>query len=129
MESAGTLRVVVAPDGSGDFARGQQALDHVPPYGNKRLVIEIRPGIYKERVTVLADRRRVTFLGSDAAKTVITFNMCATEAGGTFFSSTVDIEDAEFEAANITFEKLLRGIFANLGSGDAVFLEQLLVFF
>lgn len=103
-ESARTVRVVVAQDGSGDFRTVQQAVDHAPPYGDKRLVIEIRPGTYKERVTVPADRPRVTFLGSNAASTVITFGAGASQVGGTFFSSTVDIEGAQFEAANITFE-------------------------
>lgn len=103
-ESANAVRVVVAQDGSGDFKTVQQAIDHAPPYGNKRLIVEIRPGRYKERVTVPADRPRVTFLGSDASRTVISFGMGASQVGGTFFSSTVDIEGAQFEAANITFE-------------------------
>ena len=104
VELTSALHVVVAQDGSGDFKTVQQAVDHAPPYGNKRLVIEIRPGTYKERVTVPQDRPRVTFLGSDAATTVITFGIGASQVGGTFFSSTVDIEGAQFEAANITFE-------------------------
>ena len=103
-DTSGAVRVVVAADGSGDFKTVQMAIDHAPPYGSKRLVIEIRPGIYHERVTVPQDRARVTFLGSDAANTVITFNAGAKDVGGTFFSSTVDVEGSQFEAANITFE-------------------------
>jgi pectinesterase len=80
------------------------AIDHAPPYGNGRLVIEIRPGIYRERVKIPQDRPRVTLLGTDAAKTVITFNAGAKDVGGTFFSSTVDVEGSDFEAANVTFE-------------------------
>lgn len=99
-----TVHVSVAQDGSGDFRTVQMAIDHAPPYGDKRLVIEIRPGTYHERVIVPQDRPRVTFLGSDAAATVITFNAGAKDVGGTFFSSTVDVEGSDFEAANITFE-------------------------
>jgi Pectinesterase len=95
---------VVAADGTGDFTTVQRAIDHAPVYRDKRLVIEIRPGIYHERVTVPQDKPRVTFLGSDAAHTIITFDAGASSVGGTFFSSTVDIEGAEFEAAHITFE-------------------------
>jgi pectinesterase len=99
------IHVVVAADGSGDFKTVQYAIDHAPPeLGRQRLIIEIRPGTYHERVTVPQDRPRVTFLGSDAASTVITSNMSAKAAGGTFFSSTVKVEGAEFEAENITFE-------------------------
>lgn len=101
---SGAMHVVVAQDGSGDFKTVQMAIDHAPVYGSGRLVIEIRPGIYRERITVPQDKPRVTFLGQDAAKTVVTYDAGASSVGGTFFSSTVDIEGAEFEASNITFE-------------------------
>ncbi|HVW08651.1 MAG TPA: pectinesterase family protein [Bryobacteraceae bacterium] len=99
------MQVVVAADGSGDFKTIQMAIDHAPfvPAG-QRLNIEIRPGIYKERLVVPQDRPRTTFLGEDAAKTIITAAMSAKEAGGTFLSSTVDVQGAEFHAGNITFE-------------------------
>jgi pectinesterase len=100
----GAVHVVVSQDGKGDFKTIQQAIDHAPLYGSDRLVIEIRPGSYHERVMVPQDRPRVTFQGQDAATTVITYSMSATAAGGTFFSSIVHIEADEFEAENITFE-------------------------
>ncbi|MGH9353299.1 MAG: pectinesterase family protein [Terriglobia bacterium] len=103
---SGSIRVVVAADGSGDFKTVQQAVDHAPPEGAGRLIIAIKPGTYHERVTVPRDRPRVTFLGlgRNPAATVITYNMSAAAAGGTFFSSTVDVEGAQFEASNMTFE-------------------------
>jgi len=99
------MQVVVAADGSGDFETIQRAIDHAPfvPDG-QRLNIEIRPGIYKERLVVPQDRPRTTFLGENAATTIITAAMSAKEAGGTFLSSTVDVQGAEFHAENITFE-------------------------
>jgi pectinesterase len=98
------VHVVVSQDGKGDFQTIQQAIDHAPLYGEDRLVIDIRPGIYHERVMVPQDRPRVTFQGQDAATTVITYSMSATAAGGTFFSSIVHIEAPEFHAENVTFE-------------------------
>ena len=102
------VRVVVASDGTGNFQTVQSAIDHALDHGplrpKQRLVIDIRPGTYRERVTIPQDRPRVTLHGADAATTVITFNAGAKDVGGTFFSSTVDVEGAEFEAANITFE-------------------------
>jgi pectinesterase len=102
------VRVVVAQDGSGDFPTVQMAVDHgfdrVLAPTTARLIIEIRPGTYHERVRVPEDRPRVMLVGSNAANTVITYDMSAKQAGGTFFSATVDINSAEFEAENITFE-------------------------
>jgi pectinesterase len=102
------VHVVVAADGTGDFRTVQSAVDHAldggPLRPKQRLVIEIRPGTYHERVMIPQDRPRVTLLGADAASTTITFNAGAKDVGGTFFSSTVDGEGAEFEAVNVTFE-------------------------
>jgi pectinesterase len=80
------------------------AFDRVLAPTTARLIIEIRPGIYHERVRVPHDRPRVTFLGQDAQSTVITYGLGAKDVGGTFFSATVDINADEFEAQNITFE-------------------------
>ena len=108
-ETSGTttsVRVLVSSDGHGDFQTIQQAIDHAPAYGQGRLVIAIQPGVYRERLVVPQDRPRVTFLGlgNDPAATLITYSMSAAAAGGTFLSSTVDVEGADFEATNITFE-------------------------
>jgi pectinesterase len=99
------MQVVVAADGSGDFKTIQMAIDHAPfvPEG-QRLNIEITPGTYHERLVVPQDRPRTTFIGKDAATTIITAAMSAREAGGTFLSSTVDVQGAEFHAENVTFE-------------------------
>lgn len=99
------VRMVVAQDGSGDSRTIQWAVDHAPPAKpGQRIVIEIRPGTYRERVIVPQDRPLVSFLGSDAASTVITYDMSAKAAGGTFFSATVNVQGAGFRAENITFE-------------------------
>lgn len=99
------MQVVVAADGSGDFTTIQRAIDHAPfvPEG-QRLNIEIRPGTYRERLVVPQDRPRTSFIGENAATTIITAAMSAKEAGGTFLSSTVDVQGAEFHAENVTFQ-------------------------
>jgi pectinesterase len=107
------VHVVVAQDGTGDFPTVQNAVDHAldkAPIGpNGRLYIEIRPGTYNERVVVPQDMPRVTFAGKDAATTIITHAQTAKETGGTFFSATVDVDGAAFEADNITFENRGQG--------------------
>src|SRR5947199_876619 len=107
-ERVSDVHLTVAPDGTGTFQTVQSAIDHSLDRGRlrpeQRLVIDIRPGTYNERVMSPHDRARVTLRGTDAATTVITFNAGAKDVGGTFFSSTVDVEGTAFEAANITFE-------------------------
>jgi pectinesterase len=102
------IRVVVAQDGSGDFPTVQNAVDHVmdrvlAPFAG-RIIIELRPGVYHERVRIPADRPRITLRGEDAAKTVISYRVGAKDVGGTFFSAVVDVNAPEFEAENLTFE-------------------------
>lgn len=101
-----TVRVVVAANGTGNFRTIQQAIDHAPDEKNGRLIIAIRPGVYRERVRIPETRRRVTLLGmgKNPQDTVITYNMSAAAAGGTFFSSTVDVQGEGFEASNLTIE-------------------------
>jgi pectinesterase len=99
------VHLLVAADGSGDFKTIQMALDHAPAYSSsQRLVIELRPGRYHERVKVPQDRPRVTFLGKNPATTLVEFSVGAKDVGGTFFSSVVEVDGAEFHASNITFE-------------------------
>lgn len=107
------VHVRVSPDLKGtvanrdDFPTVQMALDHAPEAGaNGRLYIHIAPGVYRERVFVTQNRARTTFLGTGAKPedVVITAAQNAKSAGGTFFSSTVEVMGAGFEADNLTFE-------------------------
>jgi pectinesterase len=105
--AAEALRAVVTADGTGDFQTIQRAVDHVldhPPANVGRVILEVRPGVYRERVKIPQDAPRVTLLGSDAASTAIVYSMGAEAAGGTFFSPGVEVDGAGFEAVNIRFE-------------------------
>ena len=102
-----TVRAVVAADGSGDFASVQRAVDHVLDRGPStvtRVILEIRAGVYRERVKIPRDRPNLTLRGADAASTLIAASMSAGQAGGTFFSPIVEIDGDGFAAENISFE-------------------------
>ncbi|MBW4039357.1 MAG: pectin esterase [Acidobacteria bacterium] len=107
------VHVRVSPDSKGttastnDFPTIQMALDHAPQPGPEgRLYLEIAPGVYRERVIVTQNRPRTTVvgMGSKPEDVVITASQNAKSAGGTFFSSTVEVYGAAFEADNVTFE-------------------------
>src|SRR3954465_10121464 len=102
--------LVVAPDGSGEFKTVQAAVDAVPANNPSRVVIHIKPGTYKERITVAKTKPFVTFEGEDAATTVLTFDKNVSDIGpdgkqlGTFGSYSTMVEGHDFLASNITFE-------------------------
>jgi len=90
----------------------QMALDHHPfagvgPDGRLgRVFIEIAPGTYHERVIITQNHANITLLGMGKSPedVVITNSLNAKQAGGTFFTETIEINGVGFEADNITFE-------------------------
>ena len=89
------------------FPTIQNALDHHPwPGPGGRVYIEIEPGTYHERIIVTQNHPNITLIGmgKTPADTVITNSLNAKQAGGTFFTETVEINGAGFEADNLTFE-------------------------
>lgn len=112
------VHVRVSPDvktgieGTTEFPTIQMAMDHHPfagvgPNGKPgRVYIEIAPGVYHERVIVTQNHTNITLvgMGKTPADVVITNSLNAKQAGGTFFTETVEINGTGFEADNITFE-------------------------
>lgn len=103
-------KIVVAPDGSGDFTSVQAALDKIPA-GNKTPVsIFVKKGIYKEVITVDARKEFVSLIGEDKSNTILTYNNHAgtkLENGDTLNTWTCAsffVYGNNFHAENITFE-------------------------
>ncbi|WP_433233240.1 pectinesterase family protein [Micromonospora sp. CA-248260] len=102
---------VVARDGSGDFTSVQAAVDAVPVGNTSRYTITIRPGTYRERVTVPAGKPYVSFVGStgDARDVVIVYDNASgtpKPGGGTYGTSgsaSVTIDGNDFTARHLTF--------------------------
>ena len=55
--------VIVAADGSGDFRTVQEAINAVATNEATRAVIFIKPGNYKEKIKVPAEKRNLTLMG------------------------------------------------------------------
>ena len=102
--SANATDLTVAADGTGDVRTVQAAVDRVPANNKRRFVIEIKPGTYVEQVRVPANKPYISFIGTDAAKTIITFNLSNKDAGSTSASYSVYIGGHDFYAENVTFE-------------------------
>jgi len=89
------------------FPTIQNALDHHPfATDGGRVFIEIVPGTYRERVIITQNHANITFigLGKSPEDVVITNSLNAKTAGGTFFTETVEVNGAGFEADNLTIE-------------------------
>jgi pectinesterase len=98
------VKLTVAADGSGDFTTVQQAVDHVPDNNKQPVLIYIKPGTYKEQIRVPASKPFVTFLGSKAEQTILTFNLSNPQVGSTSATYSTYIGGSDFHAENITFE-------------------------
>jgi pectinesterase len=112
------VHVRVSPDvktgleSTTEYRTIQMAMDHHPSAGvgpdgrPSRVFIEIEPGIYHERVIVTQNHSNITFLGMGRSPedVVITNSLNAKEAGGTFFTETLEINGDGFEADNLTVE-------------------------
>jgi pectin methylesterase-like acyl-CoA thioesterase len=69
---AGAKKLVVAADGTGDFATVQGALDFVPEGNKAPITIFIRKGIYNE-IIFFTGKDNLTILGEDRKKTIIAY--------------------------------------------------------
>lgn len=109
------------------FPTIQNALDHHPwpAAGSRgkdgspaRIYIEIEPGIYHERVIVTQNHPNITLIGKGKSPedVVITNSLNARQAGGTFFTQTVEVNGDGFEADNLTFENSA----GNMGQAVAI---------
>ncbi|GLT38103.1 hypothetical protein SLA2020_123700 [Shorea laevis] len=105
------VRKTISPDGTGDFKTIKEAINSIPLYNTKRIVLIIKPGIYREKITVPRTVPFVTFLGDASNQPTITGNDTASSFSGrggtplkTFQSATVAVDADYFIAINIKFE-------------------------
>ena len=107
---------VVARDGSGDFTSVQAAVDAVPVGNARRYTITIRPGTYRETVTIPADKPYVSFVGpaGDARDVVIAYDSANGtpkpdgSTYGTSGSASVTIDGDDFTARQPDLRQRLR---------------------
>ncbi|GAA2669187.1 pectinesterase family protein [Actinoplanes palleronii] len=93
----------VAADGTGKYKTVQAAIDAVATGNKSRVTITIKPGTYREIVTVPATKPFVTLQGGgDSADDVVIVNNRGAATYGTFYTPTVYVYGADFTAANLT---------------------------
>ena len=102
----------VAADGTGTYKSIQEAINAAPQNtsADRRWLIYVKSGTYREIVYVQREKRFVMLVGEDPAATIVTYNLHANMIGadgkpiGTFRTPTVTIDADDFSVENMTFE-------------------------
>jgi len=81
-----TADIVVAPDGTGDFTKIQDAINAVPSnQKDRRTVIYLKNGLYDtEKLLVPSDKQNITLIGESREQTIISYHIydCTNAASG-----------------------------------------------
>lgn len=100
--------MTVSQDGKGDYTSIQSAVDACKAFPDRRIIIHIRNGIYNEKVVIPACNTRISVIGENAGKTIITYSDYFTRINrgrnSTFQTYTFLVEADDFFAENLTFE-------------------------
>ncbi|WP_245575846.1 pectinesterase family protein [Hymenobacter norwichensis] len=101
-----TVRLVVAPDGSGDYRTIQEAVMAVRDFMQVRATIFIKNGTYREKLVIPSQKTNIALVGESRDGVVITYGDYSGDAEkhSTYTSSTVRVQGNDFSAENITFE-------------------------
>jgi pectin methylesterase-like acyl-CoA thioesterase len=93
----------VASDGTGTYRTVQAAINAVPANNTGRVNITIKPGTYREVVTIPSNKPYITLTGggTSASQTVIVYNNSA-YTSGTSGSASMFVSGKDFIARNLT---------------------------
>ncbi|WP_418262161.1 pectate lyase [Flavobacterium faecale] len=100
--------MVVALDGSGDFTSIQDAINAAKAFPPQRVIINVKNGLYHEKVKIHEWNSHISIIGESRDKTIITyddyFDKINLGRNSTFYTSTVLVEGDDFYAENITIQ-------------------------
>ena len=103
-------RITVAADGTGNFKTVQEAFNSLPTRNSKPVIIFIKKGVYKEKLSLDSTKRFVNLIGENKFNTILTYDdhtgkispqgdTINTHSSASFFMRAND-----FTATNITFQ-------------------------
>ena len=138
--------LIVAKDGSGNYASVQAAINAAPTGRTTPYIIYIKNGRYKEKINIPSNKPFIQLIGEDVARVILTYDDYASKMVtcnttlGTQNSASFTVNANDFSAINITFENTFgdgsqavtilvnadRAFFENcrfLGNQDTVYLK------
>ncbi|KAL9234699.1 hypothetical protein vseg_009537 [Gypsophila vaccaria] len=92
--------ITVDKSGKGDFKKIQDAINDVPSNNVHPIFIRVEAGIYKEKITIPADKPLITLSGRNAETTVITWN----DSGDIIKSATFTVLASDFVGRHLTIQ-------------------------
>lgn len=97
--------ITVAQDGSGDYTTLTEAMEGIRAFMDYTVTVDIKNGVYREKLVIPSWLRNVEFIGESRDSTVITFNDHANiNKMGTFRTYTVKVEGCDLTFRNLTIE-------------------------
>ncbi|KAF4347910.1 hypothetical protein G4B88_027663 [Cannabis sativa] len=97
------VNAVVAADGSGNYRTITEAVNAAPNYSNRRYIIYIKKGIYRENIDMKKKKTNIIFVGDGIGKTVVTGDRNFMQGWTTFRTATVAVSGKGFIARDMTF--------------------------
>ncbi|CAB4296303.1 unnamed protein product [Prunus armeniaca] len=106
-QSTPPISLTVDQSGKGDYTKIQDAIDAVPSNNFAPVSIWVRPGIYREKVYVPADKPFITMTGTNAEQTIVTWN----QAGWINQTAVFAVWASDFTGRQLTIQN-------TYGTGD-----------
>ncbi|XP_021734841.1 probable pectinesterase 29 [Chenopodium quinoa] len=96
--------IIVDQSGHGHFRKLQHAIDSVPQGNHKWIEIQVRAGVYSEKVEIPSNKPYISLVGDDRNNTVIQFS----DGGGSHTPeyATFSVSADNFVARRITFKNI-----------------------
>ncbi len=103
------FNIVVAKDGTGDYTSLQDAFSAVPDQSSSRILVFIKNGKYKEKVTLSSSKKNVSLIGQSRDGVIISWDDYTGKVVdgvtiGTSTSYTLSVESSGFYGENFTVE-------------------------
>ncbi|KAF5733452.1 pectinesterase 53 [Tripterygium wilfordii] len=98
--------LIVSQDGTGDFKTINEAIASIPKHNTRRVILNIKPGLYREKVNITKDKPFITFFGDSGSENppTISWNDTAEIVNKTLNSASVIASADYFVAINMKFE-------------------------
>ncbi|XP_021283264.1 putative pectinesterase/pectinesterase inhibitor 22 [Herrania umbratica] len=94
---------IVSLDGSSHYQTITDAINAAPSYSNRRYIIYVKKGLYKENIDMKKKKTNIMLVGDGIGQTVVTGNRNFMQGWTTFRTATVAVSGKGFIARDMTF--------------------------